>query len=162
MTCVIRVARENCKCPVELLGHNQSRKGMSHGKRPQRKQKLGLCSGCRRPTVGWPDCENNILRALVAQRSEPCGKRFRNHLPATAIKQHRNRRGPCLLSAEPVEEGLLGLERFRPAAGEARAAIEIEVRKGIKSIFGIGLGADMSQGDLHRWEDILYCCNAKT
>src|ERR1017187_10924373 len=155
MSCVIRVATENCKRSIELLGQHQPRQGMRHGQGTERKQELGLLAGCFRPAAGRANGEYDVLRAVVTPLAEPGGKDLGSHLAASAIEQHGDCRCSALLAALPFEKSLLGAKCLWPAAGKGRASVEIDLGQRVKSVFRCWPGTDVCQCQLHGEEHIL-------
>ncbi len=58
---VIWVARQDCKCPVDLLGYHQPGKRMGQGHGPKRKRKVCPLENRIGPSVGRADGKDDVL-----------------------------------------------------------------------------------------------------
>jgi len=155
MSCVIRMASQNCKCPVELLGHHQPGQRMGQRHRTQRQQsaRAGRPRASRiGPSAGRTNRENNMLMPFVAASAQPPGKILRGHLPPAAVQQHCQRRRSPLLPLQPLKHRFLGPEPFRPAAGKRRASLQISLDRRVKHVSGSWAYANMCERNLHHEE----------
>ena len=122
---MVGMASQNRVCAVKLFrGHNACER-VGHGHRSKREQELCLLQRCIRPAIRWPDGKNNMLSALVAARTNPCGEHLRCHLLAAAIKHHKDRLRAPLLPDQPFEERLFRPECLDHALGPRRAPLKI-------------------------------------
>ena len=150
---VIRMASQNCKCPVELLRHYQPGQCMRQSHRPKRQQQLRSLARCLCPPACPTNSKNNMLAPLVSPRTKPSGKSLRTHLPPTAIQQHYQRRRPSLLAFQPVKQRLLGLETLRTALGKSRAAFKIALNQRVQFVLRSRPGSNVCQRNLHAEEN---------
>ncbi len=154
MPAVIRMSRENCKCPVELLGHHQSRQRVGHRHRPQRKQQSRSPSRRVRPSVRRSHREHQVLGAFIAPPAEPLCERLRTHRSSAAIEQHCRNRCPSRRPRQPFEQRRFAAEVLRAHPRKRRTALQIHPHQRIASVFCRRAGADLRQGDLHEKENI--------
>ena len=76
MAGVVRMAGEDGCGAVELFGENQASQGVRYRERTKREQQLRAGAGGVGPTVGGSDGKKDVLRALIAARTEPGRESF--------------------------------------------------------------------------------------
>jgi hypothetical protein len=74
---VIRMPRQNRKCPVNLLGHHQPRQRVSQRHRPQRQQQLRPLARRLAPSARRPTANTICWRTLRRAGAQPCRKPLR-------------------------------------------------------------------------------------
>ena len=155
---VIRVARENCKCSIDLFRSHQAGETVGHRHRSKGKQQLGSSAGSIGPTAGWPDGKHNMLRAIIPPLPDPGRKCFGSHLPTPAIQQDRGRWSSPLLFGKPLQERFLRPKGLALATREGSAARQIDLTERVVFVFRARAGtrtrANVYQSDLHEEENI--------
>ena len=149
MSCVIRVASQNCKRPVELLGHHQPGQRMRQGHRTQREQQLSPLPRRLRPPTRRTHGKNNVLAPLVPASAEPPRKFLRRHLLSSSVQQYRQRRRPPMLLLHPFKKGFFCPEPFGLATRKGRTAPEIHCDQRIHFVLSPRPGSNMGQRNLH-------------
>jgi len=125
---VVRVARENCTCAIDLLRHHQARQRVRQRHRPQREHStaaFGLRPSLVGPSIRRPDRKDHVLRSLVAALSQPQRQFLRAHLPSAAIKQHQQAFRPAALMPDPFQHRLFAVKSLGPASYHPSAALQI-------------------------------------
>jgi len=156
MSYVVRMARENCTCPVELLGHHQASQLVSQSHSPQREQAAAAraLSACLlRPSIRRADGKDDTLCALVAVPSQPGSQSLRSHLPCARIEHQDNRLRAAPLPVQPVEQRLLASECFCSARRKLSAAFKIAVDKPVESVLCARPDVDVGERYLHDEEN---------
>jgi hypothetical protein len=154
---VIRVPRENCNRPIDLLGHHQPSERMCQRHFAKRKQSAaapGFGAGFIRPSVGRPHGKNQVLGTFIAAKPKPRRKLLRSHLPAVAIEKHRNRLCSSPPPLQPFEQRLFAAESFGVAARPTSASLQIFVNQGFTTILPQRIGACVRERDQHAKENI--------
>ena len=154
MSRVIRVARQNCKCPVELLGHHQPRQGVGQSHRPEREQQLARVRAASDHPLAGPMaktmcCAPSSRRApsQAAKASEViCRPRLSRKTATAGVR-------PCCRTSQSSSEPPSG----RPRRGnvQRQSSVQDRPRSGRRTRPWCCSGADVGQGDLHGQENTL-------
>jgi len=129
---------------IELLGENEACESVREGERTEGEEKLGASAGEVGPAVGGSDGEEDVGAAFVAAGAEPGCKSFGGEGTAAEVGQDEEGRADAI---EGLEEGGLGLEGLRIAAGDGSASVEVDGDEGV--VFVFGTRCDVGEGPLH-------------
>jgi hypothetical protein len=151
---VVRMASQNCKCPVELLGHHQPCVRMGQRHWTQRQQQLRSCARHIRPATGRAYGKNNVLGAFIAPHAKPPRKLLRTHRPPAPVQQRRHCRRSPLLPIQPLNHRLFGAESLRMATRKRRTPLKVGLNHRVKLVLRSRSGCNMSQRYLHGEEHI--------
>ena len=145
------MAGENGESAVELLGEDDAGELMGQGDASEGEEKVGALARGGRPAVRGADGQDEMLRAAIAESAETFGELRGSELAALGVEEDGVRGRAARLTAEPVEEGGLGLEELAVAWSVVGGAFKIGVEETVGR-FGLGsrtAGDDGCEGDLH-------------
>ena len=125
---MIRVACQDGKGAVDLLGHNDPGQLMGQSHEPQREKKVGALFGRSGPSVRRTDGENHPLRSLIAKPRNLTGELLGTVLPPATIKQNRISTGSALLTFDPLKQRLFRFKRLRFARSISSNAADIVIK----------------------------------
>jgi hypothetical protein len=149
---VVRVARENCKCAVELLGEDETGEGVGERERAEGEQEGGALAGGVGPSAGGADGEEDVLLALIAALPEPCGEGLGRKLAAAAIEKNNGDGSAAMPAIKPFEERVFSSEGLGLASGELGAAVEVKRGESLKGVSRSRARTDVGDGELHGGE----------
>ena len=152
MPLVVRMARENCTCAIDLLGQDQAGELVREGHRSQREKvaaAFGLSSRVIRPAICRTDGEHNMLRSFSSPRTQQVRESLGAYLPAACVQQQDRWCGAALLAANPIKKRSLGAEGLGSAMRNPGAALQIVANGRLIRILRSGRRTDVSEGDLH-------------
>jgi hypothetical protein len=100
---VVRMPRQYCKCPIDLLSQDEPGKLVGQGHLPKGEHGLRPARDSGGPSTGWPDRKHNCLLARVPADAEPLGQSFRGEGFSPAIQKNQPRRGTRMLFGDGGE-----------------------------------------------------------
>ena len=151
MSRVIRVASQNCKCPVELLGHHQPRQRVGQRHRPQRQQQLRLLAAPPQ-TSRSPDPMAKTMCWLPSSRRDPqppAQSPLRSSAcPGCPAAPPPPASAPAAAPATPASASSVRNPSV-PQRANCRAALQVGLNQRVEFVLRSRPGSNMSQRNLH-------------